>query len=88
MNSEQARRLIKNPYITEKTYMLIDKENKIVFIVDDKADKRSIKEAIKVLYDVDVDSVNVARTVYGKKAYVKFVNAGAARDLATKLGLV
>ncbi len=88
MNIEKARKLIINPYITEKTYMMVDKENKIAFIVDEDATKPKIKEAIKLLYDVDVADVNISRTVYGKKAFVRFANVGVARDLATKLGLV
>ncbi|MEM4365894.1 MAG: 50S ribosomal protein L23 [Candidatus Nitrosocaldus sp.] len=87
MNAEQARSIIIRPYITEKVYTKMDKEDMLVFIVDDKADKQSIKEAIKILYNVDVLAVNTVRTIYGKKAYVKF-QAGVARDLATKLGLV
>ncbi len=88
MNAEQASKLILQPYITEKTFALIEKENKIVFIVHDTADKNNIKEALKVLYDVEADAVNTARTIYGKKAFVKIKADGGARDLATKLGLV
>lgn len=88
MNAEQANKLITHPYMTEKTLGLIEKENKIIFIVHDDADKKSIKEAMKVLYNVDVDAVNTTRTIYGKKAFVKLKEEGAARDLATKLGLV
>ncbi|MCS6768136.1 MAG: 50S ribosomal protein L23 [Candidatus Nitrosocaldus sp.] len=87
MNAEQARRIIIRPYITEKIYTKMDREDILAFIVDDKADKASIREAIKILYNIDARDVNTARTVYGKKAYVKF-QAGVARDLATKLGLV
>jgi len=88
MNAEQASKLILHPYITEKTFALIETENKIVFIVHDTADKESIREAIKELYDVEVDTVNTTRTIYGKKAFVKMTEEGGARDLATKLGLV
>ena len=88
MNTDQANRLIMNPYMTEKTLALIEKENRIVFIVHDDANKTSIKEALKLLYNVDVDTVNTARTIYGKKAFVKMLEDNAARDLATKLGLV
>lgn len=88
MNPEQASKLIMNPYMTEKTLALIEKENTIVFIVHNSADKNSIGEAIKVLYDIDVDNINTARTIYGKKAFVRLKKEGAARDLATKLGLV
>jgi len=88
MNAEQASKLILRPYITEKTFALIEKENKLVFIVHDTADKVSIKEALKVLYDVEADAVNTVRTIYGKKAFVKMKADGGARDLGTKLGLV
>ena len=88
MNADKASQLIMNPYMTEKTLALIEKENKVVFIVHDDADKNSIREAVKVLYNVDVDTVNTARTIYGKKAFVKLREVNAARDLATKLGLV
>ncbi len=87
MNVEEARSIIIKPYITEKGFTKIDKEDILVFIVSDKADKSSIKDAVKVLYNVDVKDVNTARTIYGKKAYVKFPT-GTARDLATKLGIV
>jgi len=88
MNAEQASKLILHPYITEKTFALIEKENKLTFIVHDKADKTSIREALKVLYDVETDAVNTVRTIYGKKAFVRMKGDGGARDLATKLGLV
>ncbi len=88
MNAEQASKLILHPYMTEKTFVLIEKENRIVFIVHDMADKKSIKEAIKILYDAEAREVNTARTIYGKKAFVRLKSDGGARELATKLGLV
>lgn len=88
MNAEQASDLILHPYMTEKTFALVEKENKLVFIVHNSADKTSIREALKVLYDVEADSINTVRTIYGKKAFVRMKEEGAARDLATKLGLV
>ncbi len=88
MDSEEARSLVLEPYITEKTFNLIEKENKLTFIVTEKADKRQITEALKVLYGAEVSRVNTARTIHGKKAFVKFTGSEGARDLATKLGLV
>lgn len=88
MQLEDAHDIIKRPYVTEKTFNLIEKENKLVFIVDTKANKRAIKEAIELLYEVKVQSVNTENTLYGKKAYVKLSPESSAIDLATKLGLV
>jgi large subunit ribosomal protein L23 len=87
MNVEEARRIIIKPYITEKGFTKMEKEDILVFIVNDKADKKSVKEAIKILYNMDTVSVNTVRSIYGKKAYVRFPS-GTARDLATKLGVV
>jgi large subunit ribosomal protein L23 len=88
MNVEDAYRIVKRPYVTEKTFELIEKENKITFLVDDKANKRAIKEAVTLLYNVKVKSVNTAKTKYGKKAYVRLSPESSASELATKLGLV
>ncbi|MGZ8890756.1 MAG: 50S ribosomal protein L23 [Nitrososphaeraceae archaeon] len=36
--------MIIEPYITEKSFNLIEKEKKLTFIVDEQADKKSIKQ--------------------------------------------
>jgi large subunit ribosomal protein L23 len=88
MNTTQATKIILRPYITEKTFSLIEKDNRICFIVDREASKTSIKEAIKTLYAEDAIDVNTARTISGKKAFVKFESLEKARDLATKIGML
>jgi large subunit ribosomal protein L23 len=80
--------LIRQPYITEKTFNMIERENKLTFIVPDRANKKNIAESIERLYASDISEVNTSRTIRGKKAIVKFENPEGARDLATKLGLV
>jgi large subunit ribosomal protein L23 len=80
--------IILRPYITEKTFNMIEKENKLAFIVAEKANKKQIIEAIMIMYESDAIGVNITRTIQGKKAIVKFKTAEGARDLATKLGLV
>jgi large subunit ribosomal protein L23 len=88
MTSAQAATLILAPYVTEKTFNQIEKENKLAFIVTEKATKRQIIEAISMLYEADIEEVNTTRTIRGKKAFVKFKTPEGARDLATKLALV
>ena len=51
------RDIILRPVISEKTYGLLD-ENKYTFIVDPRANKTQIKQAIETIFDVDVVSVN------------------------------
>jgi len=88
MTSEQAATMIIAPYVTEKTFNQIEKENKLAFIVTEKATKKQIIDAIGILYEADIEEVNTTRTIRGKKAFVKFKAPDGARDLATKLALV
>jgi large subunit ribosomal protein L23 len=88
LGADQAAEMVKEPYITEKTFNMIERENKLTFIVADKANKRNIADSLQSLYGSDVTDVNTFRTVRGKKAVVKFAAPEGARDLATKLGLV
>ncbi len=88
MQPEDALRVVIRPYVTERTFDMIEKQNKLVFIVAASADKRAIKDAVETLYDVDVASVKTANTMIGKKAYVRLAPESSATDLASKLGLV
>jgi large subunit ribosomal protein L23 len=75
--------IILRPYITEKTFNLIEKENKLTFIVSDSASKKDVNEAIETMYEGNVKEVNIFRTIQGKKAIVKFTKDDEARQLAT-----
>ncbi|MGQ0605628.1 MAG: 50S ribosomal protein L23 [Candidatus Nitrosotenuis sp.] len=88
MNTTQATKIVLRPYVTEKTFSLIEKDNRICFIVDRDASKALIKEAIKILYEENAIDINTARTISGKKAFVKFETVEKARDLATKIGML
>ena len=81
-------KIIKKPLITEKTFDLIEKENKLVFIVNIKANKIQIKKAIEKLHNVKVIKVNTMITPKGeKKAFVKLHPEYSAQDIAIDLGI-
>lgn len=81
-------KIIKKPLITEKTFDLIEKENKLVFIVNRKANKNQIKKAIERLHNVKVIKVNTMITPKGeKKAFVKLHPEYSAQDIAIDLGI-
>ncbi len=88
MNIDEAVDIILRPYITEKTFALVENEQKLCFIVKNTATKPKIVQAVKTLYNENVLDVNTSRTVYGKKAFVKFESIDKARDLATKIGML
>ena len=88
MNVEEANKIVIRPYITEKTFALVENEQKIVFLVNRESSKPRIIEAVKILYNENDVQIETARTVYGKKAFVKFESVDKARDLATKIGML
>ena len=65
-------------------------KNTLVFIVDDKANKRQMKQAVKKLYDTDMAKVNTLIRPDGEKkeAYVRLVPDHGALDNAHKIGII
>ena len=88
MNVDQANKIILKPYITEKTFAMVENESKICFIVKRDASKPQIAEAVNILYNQKATTVNTASTIYGKKAFVQYETTAKARDLATKIGML
>ncbi|MGD0329563.1 MAG: 50S ribosomal protein L23 [Nitrososphaeria archaeon] len=88
MNKVEAMKVIKYPYVTEKTSVLINSNNTLTFIVDGKGDKDRVKDAVETIYSVKVEKVNLLITKKGKKAYVRLANEYPASELASKIGIV
>jgi ribosomal protein uL23 len=81
--------IIKNPLSTEKSIRLMESENKLIFVVDMKANKKDIKEAIESIFKAKVTKVNTFVTTKGqKRAYIKFSEETPAIDIATEMGLI
>jgi len=81
--------IIKYPISTEKAVRLIELENKLIFVVDQKATKRNIKEALEKMFKAKIIKVNTMITSKTeKRAIVKFSQETPATNIATELGLV
>ncbi|MEM2954224.1 MAG: 50S ribosomal protein L23 [Candidatus Bathyarchaeia archaeon] len=77
------------PLMTESASLMVERENKLVFIVNLKATKEDVKRAVEELYEVRVDKVNIVITPKGqKKAFVKLHPDFKAADVAIKLGIL
>ena len=75
--------------MTESASVMVEKDNKLIFIVNLKAGKADIKKAVEELYAVKVSKVNLQITHQGiKKAYVKLTEEFKASDVAIKLGIL
>jgi large subunit ribosomal protein L23Ae len=57
-NKMDKYRVIKYPLTTESAMKKIEDNNTLVFIVDVKANKRQIKDAVKSMYDIQCQKVN------------------------------
>lgn len=51
-------RVIKSPLTTESAMKKIEDNNTLVFLVDVRANKRQIKDAVKGMYDIQALKVN------------------------------
>ena len=85
MSQERLMKVLLEPRITEKSSLLGDKYNQYVFKVVRDASKPEIKKAVELLFEVEVESVQVlnvkgkskrfsqmlGRRSDWKKAYVK-----------------
>jgi len=77
------------PLMTEAASLMVEKENKLVFMVSLKASKGDVRKAVEKLYEVKVERVNVLTTPQGeKKAFVKLHPEFKASDVAIKLGIL
>ena len=81
--------VINYPLMTESASMMVEKDNKLIFIVNFKAGKADVKRAVETLYEVKVKKVNLLVTPQGvKKAFVKLTPEFRASDVAIKLGIL
>lgn len=80
---------IKFVLMTEKSVQGIESQNRMVFIVNRKATKESIAKEISATFNTPVKSVRTMFDQDGRKrAFVSFKNAGAAGEVAIKLGVI
>jgi large subunit ribosomal protein L23Ae len=81
--------IINFPLNTESVMKKIEDNNSLLFIVDVKANKHQIKQAVKKLYDIDVAKVNTLIRPNGeKKADVHLAPDYDALDVANKIGII
>ena len=69
--------IIKKPVITEKMTAISEKMNRYAFIVDVRANKLQIKQAVQDLYGVQVAAVNTMR--YDGKLKSRYTKAGVVQ---------
>ena len=77
------------PCTSERFYKKMEKDNTIVFFVNQRANKQQIKEAFNAAFNVKPVRVNTMNTVLGrKKAFIKLPKSNEASEIANKIGLL
>merc|ERR1719174_777942 len=82
-------RILRNPLTTESAMKKIEEINTLVFLVDTRANKRQIREAVQSMYDVQASKINTLIRPDGKKkAYVHLTSDYDALDVANRIGII
>ena len=85
----EPNEVILYPLMTESASLMVEKDNKLLFVVNMDAGKGDIKQAVEQLYEVKVQKVTVLITPQGAtKAFVKLAPDFKASDVAIKLGIL
>ena len=82
-------KILKYPHMTEKSIGVVERENKLVFIVDRKVNKNEIQKAFEEAFNVKVKKINTLITRTGeKKAFIELDPKHNAADIAVRLGII
>jgi large subunit ribosomal protein L23 len=85
----RSHEIVLYPLTTERSVKMIQEENKLLFIVTRRAEKKEIARAVEELYDVEVEEVRTSIDREGRKrALVKLKEGYSASDVAVRLGIL
>ena len=76
-----------HPLVTEKTMGHMTEQNSLEFLVRLEATKPQIKAAVEDLFGSKVLDVRTRISSDGKRAIVRFVDAGAAEEVGMRVGV-
>jgi len=74
MKQQELTKLIIAPVVSEKSTMLAE-QNKYVFKVRKTANKKTIKQAVELMFSVEVDSIHVLNVKGKTKRYGRFIGS-------------
>ena len=67
--------IINFPLMTESASVMVEKDNKLIFIVNLKAGKTDVKRAVETLYEVKVQKINMLSYSARRKESVREAKA-------------
>jgi len=80
-------RIILHAYVTEKSMDEMERQNKLEFVVDRRANRADIRKAVEETYNCKVAKVTVKIVQTGKIATVRFTKEFSAEDIGGRAGV-
>jgi large subunit ribosomal protein L23 len=80
-------RILLHAYVTEKSMDEMERLNKLEFMVDRRATRAQVKDAVQSLYQCKVSKVNTRIVRSGKIATVTFAKGFSAEDIGGRAGV-
>jgi large subunit ribosomal protein L23 len=80
-------RIILHAYVTEKSMDEMERQNKLEFVVDRRANRAEIKRAIEDIYQCKVLKINTKIVRLGKIATIRFRKEFSAEDIGSRAGV-
>ncbi len=80
-------RIILHAYVTEKSMDEMERQNKLEFVVDSRANRAQIRRAVEAIYQCKVVKVNTKTVRSGKIATVKFSKEYSSEDIGSRAGV-
>jgi large subunit ribosomal protein L23 len=80
-------RIILHAYVTEKSMDEMERQNKLEFVVDRRANRADIRKAVEETYQCKVAKVTVKIVRAGKIATVRLAKEFSAEDIGGRAGV-
>ena len=84
---ENPYEIIFHPFVTEKTMNLMERLNRLEFIVARPASKTQIKIAFEKLYNAKIEKINTMILKDGKHAIIKLKPGYSAEEIGMRIGI-
>ena len=85
--TQLQHRIILHAYVTEKSMDEMERQNKLEFVVDRRANRAEIRRAVEATYQCKVDKVTTKTVLSGKIATVRFAKGFSAEDIGSRAGV-
>ena len=87
MTKVDLPRVLLHAYVTEKAMDEMERQNKLEFVVDRRANRIQVKKAVEETYKAKVQKVNIKINKAGKIATVRFTKDYSAEDIGSRAGV-